>query len=156
MNKNRTSISFRHSFDCVFMSRNIHYWYSWYFSYSSLQIFIACCYNKTTILKKLLFIFWKLKLITCLTLLMIQSSAYVPLWSHFSFSNLGSFESFKANRYLWPSFSISAVTQSLIIGIHFPNKQSIEALKISNLFCIEKLIKLVSRRTLYGGPRAGL
>lgn len=64
----------------------------------------------------------------------IQSSAYVPLWQQINFSNRGSLDNLKANLYLCPNFSNSAITQSEIYGTHFPNKQSIDALKISNLF----------------------
>ena len=48
------------------------------------------------------------------------------------------------------------MTQSVITGIHFANKQSIIALTISSLFWILKLIKLVSTMTKYGGFKASL
>lgn len=91
-----------------------------------------------------------------LILFTIQSSAYVPLWSQVNLSNLGSFDNLNANLVFYPNFSNSATTQSDIYGMHFPNKQSIEFLIISNLLEILKLMKLVSIRILYGGPREGL
>lgn len=63
---------------------------------------------------------------------------------------------FNANRYLGPSFSNSANTQSVTVGIHLASKQSIIPCTSSILFWIEKLMKLVSMRTRYGGPRAVL
>ena len=118
------------------MRGNVHYGDSWYFSNSAFQVFIASSNNKTSILFsfKMFDFSSKFNFLTCFTLLTMQSSAYVPLWSHFIFSNLGSFDNFKANLYLCPNFSISAVTHSEMIGMHFPKRQSIEALKISNLF----------------------
>jgi hypothetical protein len=63
---------------------------------------------------------------------------------------------FSANRYFGPNFSNSANTQSVTVGIHFAIKQSIIPCTNSILFWIEKLIKLVSIRMRYGGPRAVL
>jgi hypothetical protein len=59
-------------------------------------------------------------------------------------------------RYFGPSFSNSAKTQSVIQGIDLANKQSIIDLTSSSLFWMEKLMKLVSTKTWYGGPRAAL
>ena len=64
----------------------------------------------------------------------MQSSAYVPVWSHLSLSNRGSFAIRKASRYFGPNFSNSANTQSVIIGIHFANRQSI-ILGITSSLC---------------------
>lgn len=47
----------------------------------------------------------------------MQSSAYVPLWSHFKRSNFSSLAICSAMRYFGPSFSNSAMTQSVIIGV---------------------------------------
>ena len=74
---------------------------------------------------------------------------------------------------MWPSFSSSAITQSVTHGIptngefivltvqnsglvHLAYKQSIMPLINSSLFCRLKLIKLVSMRTRYGGESAVL
>lgn len=86
----------------------------------------------------------------------MQSSAYVPLCVHFNTLKRGSLAMRSASRYFLPSFSSSAITHSEIQGITFPSKQSIDDLKTSSLFWIEKLIKLVSRSMWYGGPRAVL
>lgn len=79
----------------------------------------------------------------------------------------------RATRYRWPSFSNSAMTQSVTQGIpvmrerggvsarrdetscarHFAYRQSIMPPTSSSLFCKLKLIKLVSIRTRYGGTR---
>lgn len=53
---------------------------------------------------------------------------------------------FNANRYLGPNFSSSAKTQSVTVGMHFAIRQSIIPWTSSILFCMEKLIKLVSIR----------
>ena len=71
---------------------------------------------------------------------------------HGSLSNLGSLTIRNAILYLLPNFSNSAMTQSVIYGIHFAYKQSIILRTMSILFLIEKLIKLVSTRTWNGGP----
>lgn len=75
-----------------------------------------------------------IKHLCCLILSTMQSSAYVPLWLHFSLSNLGSFDIFNAILYFTPNFSSSPTTQSVIYGMHLPSKQSILALKMSSLF----------------------
>jgi len=49
-----------------------------------------------------------------------------------------------AKRYFFPNFSNWAITHSLMQGMTLPNKQSMDALNMSNLFCMEKLMKLVS------------
>ena len=58
--------------------------------------------------------------------------------------------------YFGPSFSSSAMTQSVMVGMHFANRQSIMPWTSSSLFWSEWLIKLVSTRTRYGGPSDGL
>jgi hypothetical protein len=45
------------------------------------------------------------------------------------------FASRSAIRYLGPSFSSSAMTQSVMHGVAFASRQSIMALIISSLFC---------------------
>jgi hypothetical protein len=62
----------------------------------------------------------------------------------------------KAIRNFGPSFSSSAMTQSVMQGMHFAWRQSIIPRIGSILFWIEKLIKLVSMMIRYGGPRAAL
>lgn len=101
-----------------------------------------------------------------MTLDTMQSSAYVPVCVHVNLSNrssrailpsdLSSQAHRNAIRNLWPSFSSSAITQSVTHGIHLANKQSIIPRTGSILFCIEKLMKLVSIIIRYGGPRAWL
>lgn len=63
---------------------------------------------------------------------------------------------FNATRYFTPSFSNSAMTQSVTHGMHFANRQSIMPCTRSSLFWSEKLMKFVSIRTRYGGARAVL
>ena len=46
-----------------------------------------------------------------------QSSAYVPLWVHGNRRKRGSFARRSATRYLDPSFSSSAITQSVTHGV---------------------------------------
>lgn len=92
------------------------------------------------------------KMCTWVTLCTIQSSAYVPLWLQESLSNLGSFMILRAIRYLGPSFSSSAITQSVMYGIHLAYKQSIRDCTMSILFLTEKFMKLVSIKMWYGGP----
>lgn len=92
---------------------------------------------------------------------------------------IGGVTHLSAIRYLGPSFSSSAMTQSVIVGMpgapqlfrsglnmrkgqmvrsdaHFANRQSIMPWTSSSLFWSEWLMKLVSTRTRYGGPSAGL
>lgn len=92
----------------------------------------------------------------CMTRFTRQSSAYVPLWSHFTLSNLGSLAILSAILYLGPNFSNSAMTQSVMTGVAFAYRQSIMAWMSSSFFWILKLIKFVSTRTEYGGRRASL
>lgn len=47
-----------------------------------------------------------------------QSSAYVPLWSHCNLSHRSSRAICKAILYFGPSFSNSAITQDVMIGVH--------------------------------------
>ena len=76
----------------------------------------------------------------------------MPEWVHGNLSNRGSLASLNASLYFVPNFSNSAMTQSVMHGIHLARRQSIIDLYISSLFLIEKLMKLVSIRTWYGGP----
>lgn len=54
-----------------------------------------------------------------------QSSAYTPLWSQRSRCQRSSRAIFSAMRYLGPSFSSSAMTQAVMVGVHFAYRQSI-------------------------------
>ncbi len=58
----------------------------------------------------------------------------------------------RAILYLVPNISNSAMTLSRITGTHFARRQSIIPCTTSILFLIEKLRKLVSTITWYGGP----
>jgi hypothetical protein len=49
--------------------------------------------------------------------------------------HMPTFASRSAIRYLGPSFSSSAMTQSVMHGVAFASRQSIMALIISSLFC---------------------
>ncbi len=94
-----------------------------------------------------------MKHLNCFTRFTRQSSAQVPLWLQMRRSNRGSLESWMAILYLWPSFSSSARTQSVMWGMHFPKRRSIEFLKMSSLFWMDWLMKFVSKRSLKGGPK---
>ena len=71
----------------------------------------------------------------------------IPLCAHGNRSKRGSFAIFNATRYFAPSFSNSAMTQSVMQGVHLAYKQSIMPLTRSILFRMEKLMKFVSIRT---------
>lgn len=62
----------------------------------------------------------------------------------------------RATLYFCPSFSNSAMTQSVMCGTHCAYRQSIIPFTRSILFLMEKLMKFVSTITLYGGPSAEL
>ena len=65
----------------------------------------------------------------------------------------GSLATRSATLYLGPSFSSSATTHSVTHGMHSAYRQSIMPWTRSILFLMEWLMKFVSTRTWYGGPR---
>jgi hypothetical protein len=76
-----------------------------------------------------------MKHLHCCTIFAKQSSAYPFLEQlHGTRSNLGSLASLKAILYFPPNFSSSTMTQSVMQGMHFANKQSIMDLTISSFF----------------------
>eukprot|EP00966_Prymnesium_polylepis_P091796 2124911-Prymnesium_polylepis.1 len=84
-----------------------------------------------------------------------SSSAYVaPGFIAGSRSKRGSLAIVSATRNLGPSFSSSAMTASVMHTVTLAYRQSISERMMSSLFWIEKLMKLVSINTWYGGPSA--
>lgn len=74
----------------------------------------------------------------CCAMLVKQSSAYpFFLQLHGTRSKRGSFASLSAILYLPPNFSSSAMTQSVMQGIHLANKQSIMARTMSSFFLLQ-------------------
>lgn len=90
------------------------------------------------------------------TRLTMQSSAYVPLWLHVSRSHRSSLVMRSAIEYRFPSFSISANTQSVIATLHLVYNKSMKVDSISSFAWTLCDMKFVSTRMLYGGPNAQL
>ena len=74
------------------------------------------------------------------------------------FGYFQSYSIFHSKFFKFTNYAITNIgdTYNKYINLHFPSRQSMDALNISSLFWMEKLIKLVSKRILYGGPKAVL
>ena len=122
------------------MSSDIHYRYTRDLPNTTLQVFIVSCHNVAPIL------FHSVDQTVICVCSFVGAVESLESWVFSQPKTLVFIQVtyFSASRYLVPIFSSSAMTQSVTQGTHLASRQLSMDWKMSSLYWIEKLMKLVS------------